>query len=78
MSLEPPPVTTWVVVVDSPELPRKVELEVAAMAETEAQVYGAEGALLTIEAADLSAKFKRRKRETQVADVAKYAVATEK
>lgn len=78
MSLEPPPVRTWVVAVDSPELPRKVELEVSAMTETEAQVCAAEGALLTIDAADLPAKFRRRKRETQVADVARYAVATVK
>jgi hypothetical protein len=76
--LTPPPTVTWVVVVDSPELPRKVELEVSAMVEVEAQVRAAEGALLTIDAADLSAKFRRRKRENQVADVAKYAVATKK
>jgi hypothetical protein len=78
MSLDPPPVRTWVVSVDSPELPRKVELEVEAMVEVEAQVRAAEGALLTIDAADLSAKFRRRKPENQVADVAKFAVATAK
>lgn len=78
VDMTPPPVKCWVVVIDSPELPRKVTVEVDAMVITEAKVRGAEAALVVVDAAELSAKFKRRKAESQVAAVAKYAEATKK
>lgn len=78
VDMTPPPVVTWAVVVDSPELPRKIECEVSAMTGIEAQVRAAETALLLIGSDKLTAKFKRRKPENQVADVAKYAEATKK
>lgn len=78
VDMTPPPVVTWAVVVESPELPRKVECEVSAMGEIEARVRGAETALLVVGSDELSAKFKRRKAEDQVAAVAKYAEATKK
>lgn len=77
-SLEPPPMRLWSVEVDSPELPGRHRFEIEARVEVEAQVSAAEVTLMTIPEEKLSAKFRRRKRETQVADVAKYAVATPK
>lgn len=76
--MTPPPMRTWAVVVDSPELSQKIDCEVEARGEAEAQVNAAEVALAVLSEERLSAKFRRRKRETQVAAVAKYAVATAK
>lgn len=78
VDMTPPPVKRWVVAIDSPELPRKITVEVDAMVVTEARVRGAEAALIVVDAAELSAKFKRRKAENQVTAVAKCAEATKK
>lgn len=75
--MTPPPLKFYRVVIDSPELPEKYEYpNIEARVPVEAEVRGAELALVA--AGDrIAPSLQRLSQEERVADVAKYAEATE-
>lgn len=74
MSLTPPPLKMWHVIVDSPELPKKYEFDLEARVEVEAEVKGAEQALAGVDVIPTAA-LRKLNQEGRVVAVAHYAEA---